>query len=161
MRPNIKLIADIQNWLAQKVDTSVISNDFPMTANRTDKVVTESAALQGDIATRRKAWVSGALKNDSFIYSSKASTSGGTAVFYLTNDGTASGSAVFTNVYPDTIAIITYGALGNFQPSGPVVSGDNKSITASISQITNILGIATINSVAANGVDCRLYVMGD
>lgn len=152
----MKLISQIQ----AKLDKTSVSNDFPMSADTT-MVVTEAVALQGDLTVRRKAYVSGVLKNDCFIYSSKASTSAGSAVFYLTDDGTASGNAVFANVYPDTIAIVTYGALGNFQPSNPVISGDNKSITVSISQITNILGIATINTVAANGIDCRLYVMGD
>lgn len=152
----MKLISQIQ----AKLDKSSVSNSYPMTADST-LVVSESVALQGDLATRRKAWVSGALKDDSFIYSAKASTSSGVATFYLTDDGTSTGNAVFTNVYADSIAIVTYGALGNFQPSTPVVSGDNKSITVNISQITNILGIATINSVAANGVDCRLYVIGD
>lgn len=153
-----RIIEGVQD---SKLDKSQLSNDFPMTGNRTNKVVTESVAYQGDLATRRKAYVSGVLKNDCFIYSSKAVTSAGSAIFYLTDDGLSSGNAVFTNVYADTIAIVTYGALGNFQPSSPVISGDNKSITASISQIINVLGIATINSVAANGIDCRLYVMGD
>lgn len=138
-----------------------ISDVFPMSTLQHGRAVTEAVAYAGDAATRRKAYVSGVLKDDSFIYSSKASTVSGVATFYITSDGTSSGSAVFANVYADSIAIVPYGTSGNYQPSGPVVAGDNKSITVNISQATNVLGILTFNSTAANGVDCRLYVMGD
>lgn len=149
-----------------------ISDITDMSTGRHDRGITERVAYQGDLATynaatayvdgkARKAYVSGVLKNGAFIYSTKATTASGTVIFYITDDGTANGSAVFSNVYADTIAITTYGALGNFQPSTPAVSNDKKSITANISQITNVLGVATINTLAANGVDCRLYIMGD
>lgn len=143
------------------IPISAMSNDTPMSADRTDKVVTEHAAYQSDLLTRRKAWVSGVLKNDAFIYSSKASTVSGSATFYITSDGTSGGSAVFSNVYADTVAVIPYGTSGSYQPSNVVVSGDKKSITVDVSQATNVLGLLTFNSTAANGIDCRLYVMGD
>lgn len=148
--------------LINGIPTSAMSNDFPMTADRTDKVVTEHVALQGDEATRRKAWVSGVLKNDSFIYSSKASTAGGAGLvtFYITDDGTSSGNAVFTNVYADSISVGGYGTGGQYQASGLTVSGDKKSVTATISQLVPIL-VVTFSASAANGIECRLYVMGD
>lgn len=140
-----------------------ISDIFPMVGARHDRGVTEAVAYAGDLATRRKAWVSGVLKSDSFIYSSKASTAGGSGgvTFYITDDGTSSGNAVFTNVYADSIAVTIYGNSGNYQPYSPAVAGDKKSVTVTISQLTSILGILTFNSSAANGIDCRLYVMGD
>lgn len=144
------------------IPISAMSNDSPMTLDRTDKVVTEHAALQGDLLTRRKAWVSGVLKNDCFIYSSKASTAGGSGLvtFYITDDGTSSGNAVFTNVYADSISVGGYGTGGQYQASGLTVAGDNKSITATISQLVPIL-VVTFSATAANGIECRLYVMGD
>lgn len=140
-----------------------ISDIFPMTSGRHDRGVTEAVALAGDLATQRKNYVSGILKDDSFLYVTKASTAGGSGnvTFYITSDGTSSGTAVFSNVYADSVLIVPYGSSGNYQAFNPSVSGDKKSITASISQATNVLGVLTYNSSAANGIDCRLYVMGD
>ena len=146
-----------------KIPMTAMSNDVPMSADRSNVVVTEHAAYQSDLLTRRKNYVSGALKNDSFLYCSKAVTAGGAGgvTFYITSDGTSGGSAVFNNVYADTIAVCVYGASGNYQAYSPAVAGDKKSVTCTISQLTSILGILTFNSAAANGLDCRLYVMGD
>lgn len=148
---------------SDKIPNSAMSNDFPMTADRQDKVVTEHVAYTGDLATRRKNYVSGSLKNESFLYASKSSTAGGagSVTFYITDDGTSGGNAVFTNVYADSVLIVPYGSSGNYQAFNPSVSGDKKSITATVSQATNVLGLLTFNAAAANGIDCRLYVLGD
>lgn len=140
-----------------------ISDIFPMTSARHDRGVTEAVAYAGDIATRRKNWVSGSLKSDSFVYASKASVAGGAGVvtFYITDDGTSSGSAVFSNVYADSILVVPFGSGGQYQAYTPTVAGDKKSITATVAQATNVLGILTFNATAANGIDCRLYVIGD
>lgn len=138
-----------------------ISDTFPMTSARHDRGVTEAVAYAGDVATRRKAYVSGVLKNDSFIYSAKATTSSGVATFYITDDGTSSGSAIFTNVYADSISVVAYGSAANYQPYSPTVAGDKKSITVNLNQATSVLLGAIQLVTAANGVDCRLYVMGD
>lgn len=144
------------------IPSSAMSNDTPMTADRTTKIVTEYAAYQSDLLTRRKNWVSGALKNDSFIYASKASVAGGSGLvtFYITDDGTSSGNAVFTNVYSDTIAVSGYGSGGQYQASGLTVAGDKKSITATMSQLVPLV-VVTFSAAAANGIECRMYVMGD
>lgn len=138
-----------------------ISDTFPM-GNSHGRAVTEAVAVAGDLATRRKAWVTGVLKNDCFIYSSKAVTAGGSGLvtFYITDDGTSSGNAVFTNVYADSISIGGYGTGGQYQASGLAVAGDKKSITATISQLVPVL-VVTFSAAAANGIECRLYVMGD
>lgn len=139
-----------------------ISDIFPMTSSRHDRGVTEAVALAGDTATRRKSYVSGVLKNDSYLYVSKATTiSGGGITFYITSDGTSGGTVVFNNVYSDSIAINVYGSAGNYQAYSPTVSGDLKSITATISQLTTVLGLLTFSTTATSGIDCRLYVMGD
>lgn len=143
-----------------------ISDNPAMSGTQHGRGVTEAVAYAGDLATynstRRKAYVSGVLKQDSFIYASKAVTvSGGGITFYITSDGTSGGVAVFNNVYADSIAINVYGSAGNYQAYSPTVSGDKKSITATISQLTSVIGILTFNSSAASGIDCRLYVMGD
>lgn len=132
-------------------------DDTTMAANSGVRIPTQRAAK----AQGRKSYQTGVLKSGSFIYSTKASTISGVATFYITDDGTATGNAVFINVYADSIAVVPYGTAGNYQPSTPVVVAGNKSITVNISQATNVLGLLTFNSTAANGIDCRLYVMGD
>lgn len=140
-----------------------ISDIFPMTSARHDRGVTEAVAYAGDVATRRKNWISGSLKSDSFVYASKASVAGGAGIvtFYITDDGTSTGNVVFTNVYADSILVVPFGSAGQYQAYSPTLAGDKKSITATIAQATNVLGILTFNATAANGIDCRLYVIGD
>jgi len=137
-----------------------ISNTFPM-SYRTDRGVTESVAKQGDALNKRKAWVSGLLKENSFVYYASALTVSGNITFYITDDGTASGNAVFTNVYQDSITISPYGSSAVYQISAPTISSDKKSITATVNQVTSVvLGLIQITS-AANGVTCNLLVLGD
>lgn len=143
-----------------KIDKTMISDVFPMSFD-SNKIVTENVAKQGDQKNKRKAWVSGVQKDDSYVYVAKATSTSGSATFYITNNGTSSGSAVFNNVYSDSIAVIVYGGSGNYQTYAPTVSDDKKSVTVSISQTTTILGVLTFNGTAAAGLDCRLYVMGD
>lgn len=143
-----------------------ISDNPTMSGTQHSRGVTEAVAYAGDLATynltRRKSYVSGVLKPDSFIYASKAVTAGGSGLvtFWITDDGTSGGNAVFTNVYADSMSVGGYGASGQYQASGLTVAGDRKSITATISQITTVL-VLTFNASAANGIECRLYVMGD
>lgn len=134
--------------------------DVQMTANSNTRVATQKAMKAMIVANRRTAWVSGAERPGSFVYCAKATTSSGSATFYLTDDGTSAGNAVFSTIYADSIAAIPYGANGNYQVSNPTVSGDRKSVTVNVSQITTVLGILTFNTTAGNGIDCRLYVMG-
>lgn len=144
-----------------------ISDLTDMSTARHDRGITERVAYAGDTATynaaKLKIYVTGALKTGSTIYSSKASTAGGSGnvTFYVTSDGTSSGTAIFNNIYADSIIVVAYGSSGSYQPYNVTVAGDKKSISATISQITNVLSIATISSAAANGIDCRLYAMGD
>lgn len=139
-----------------------MSDNPDMSADRHTMPVSEHAIYTTDMAIRRKNWVSGALKNDSFIYNSKSVTAGGAGLvtFWITDDGTSGGNAVFANVYADSAAINGYGAGGQYQASGVTVAGDKKSVTATMSSLVPIL-VVTFSSTAANGIECRLYVMGD
>lgn len=136
-----------------------------MSVNRHNKGISEHAAYTADSAVyalaQRKAWVSGVLKPDSFVYYSKASTASGIVTFYLTNDGTSSGTAVFNNIYADTITVTPYGSSAVYQVSSPVISGDKKSISITVNQVTSVvLGLIQITS-AANSIPCNLLVLGD
>lgn len=146
-----------------------ISDVTDMSTGRHDRGITERVAYQGDLATynaavaiaQRKAWVSGVLKPNSFIYYSKSTTSNGNVVFYLTDDGTSNGNPVFNNVYADSVTISPYGASAIYQISGIVVSNDKKSITATVNQVNSVvLGLVQIVS-SANSIQCNLLVLGD
>lgn len=141
--------------------TNITLSDSTPMADDTTVGVTSRAAHEGDLLTRRKAWVSGTLKNDSFVYYSTSTTNSGTVTFYITDNGLASGNAVFSNVYADSITISPYGTTAVYQISAPTVSGDKKSITATVNQITSVvLGLIQITAVA-NLVPCNLLVLGD
>lgn len=146
-----------------------ISDNPAMSSSQHGRGVTESVVTQGDIATydaatayaQRKAWVSGVLKPNSFIYYSKATTVSGNVTFYITDDGTATGNAVFTSVYADSVTISPYGSSAVYQISAPTVASDKKSITATVNQVTSVvLGLIQISSVA-NGVQVNMLVLGD
>lgn len=146
-----------------------ISDNPAMSTSQHGRGVTESVVTQGDLATynaaiayaQRKAWVTGVLKPNSFVYYSKATTASGTATFYITDDGTATGNAIYNNVYADTITVTPYGTAALYQMSSPTVSTDKKSITITVSQVTSVLLGLIQSTTAANGVDCRLLVLGD
>lgn len=146
-----------------------ISDNPAMSSTQHGRGVTESVVAQGDLATytaaiayaQRKAWVTGVLKPNTFVYYSKATTVSGNVTFYITDDGTATGNAVFTNVYADSTTISPYGSSAVYQISAPTVASDKKSITATVNQVTSVvLGLIQISS-AANGVQVNMLVLGD
>lgn len=138
-----------------------LSDNPNMSADRHDIGVTEHAAYGADSTINRKAWVSGILNIGAFPYLSKTTTSSGSATFWLTDTGDSSGSAVFSNIYADSIAVVVYGNAANYQPYNPVVAGDKKSVTINVNQTTSVLlGLLQLVS-ASNGVDVRLLVVGD
>lgn len=146
------------------VSMASVANDVPM-VDDAGTVVTAHAAYTADVGilalARRKAWVKGVLKQDSFVYFSSAVTASGTITFYITSDGTSSGTAVFTNVYVDSITVSPYGASAIYQVSNIVVAGDKKSITATVNQVTSVLvGLLQVTG-ASNGIACNMLVLGD
>ncbi len=158
--------AALNSYYYQNTQAGVLVSDNPdMSARRHNMAISEYAVGTKDEAiynaTRRKNYVSGVLKNDSFLYTSKATSVSGSVTFYITDTGNSSGNPVFANVYNDSVAVIVYGASGNYQTSNPVVSADKKSVTVALSQISTVLGLLTFNGTAAGGLDFRLYVMGD
>lgn len=142
-----------------------LADNPDMSSDRHNMGISEHAAHTADTnvynANRPKAWVSGSLKNGAFSYLSKATTVNGTATFWLTTDGTSAGSAVFNNIFADSIAVVVYGSAANYQPFNPVVASDKKSVTIQVNQTTSVLlGVLQLVS-AANGTDVRLLVIGD
>lgn len=148
------------------VQSGILTVDNPdMSSNRHDKGITEHAAYTADsavlAAAQRKAWVTGVLKPNSFVYYAKANTISGTVTFYLTDNGLSTGNAVFSDVYADSITISPYGTSAVYQISAPTVAGDLKSVSATVNQVTSVvLGLIQITGASA-GVQCNLLVLGD
>lgn len=88
-----------------------------------------------------------------------ANVAGGIATFYLTDNGQVSGNALFKSVivpvFPTSNVTDQNLIIGNF-----VVSGDKKTITATVNKAgTIILGLIQIIS-AADGIPISLLVFG-
>lgn len=129
------------------------------------KVPSVHLSLQSDDAVlataRRKAWVNGVLKNDSFIYFVQATTVSGVVTFPITDDGTATGNAVYANVHTPTVTITPYGNGAVYQVFNIAVAGNKKTITASVNQVTSVLVGLLQSTTAANGITCTMLVLGD
>lgn len=151
---------------SDKVPLAAMSNDFPMSADRSNKVVTEHVAYTADLALqtyiddRTKFFVDGVQKQARIHYFKSATVSGGNAVFYVTDDGTSGGAAVFTNVFTQSIACSGTSTTTSYFFGTPTISGDKKSITIPVNQLLNVLGIVTLQ-VGANGAVINLSVFGD
>lgn len=116
---------------------------------------------QTTVAGIPRVWVNGVHKSSVWEYYSSAAVSSGNVVFNLTDDGTSSGSAVFTNVYLESLNLIIYSATIQYQFSNPTVSANKKTLTVTVGAIgTVILGIVQFIA-AANGITVYAQVKGD
>jgi hypothetical protein len=106
------------------------------------------------------AWVQGVMKTSTLIFSSMATTNSGNVTFWLTDNGTSTGNAVFSEIYPSSVTVSTYGPNAQYQTFSPVISADRKSITVQVNQVTAVLLGLLQFTAAANGVDVRLLVLG-
>jgi len=105
--------------------------------------------------------VNSVLKSNCKEYHTSGTVSGGTVTFYLTDDGTSGGTAIFTNIYKDSAKFWVDDALIQYQFGNYTVSGDNKSITVTINKLgTVLLGIIQFVS-SADGFTVYLSIKGD
>lgn len=105
-----------------------------------------------------KIYLAGVKKNQPKMAVCTGTVSSGTVTFNLTDDNTSSGNALFTNVYLDSVQAEAYGTQVFF--GSPTLVGNKKTISFPASQITSVLGILGIQT-AANGISCRLMILGD
>lgn len=114
-----------------------------------------------DISHVTKLYKSGVLKTLPKVYITSAVISGGSVVFYLTDDGTSNGIPVFNNVYKESLNWWIDDASNQYQLGGYTLSGDNKSITLNVNKLGSVLlGILQFIT-GANGVTVNLTVWGD
>lgn len=111
-------------------------------------------------AVARKAIVNGSIVNGVTPYLCKTTVNAGSATLWLTDNGTSTGNAVFSSIFPEGIAINAYGTGNNYQVYNVTVSADKKSITCNVNQMAGaILGLVNVTS-AANGIDVRGIILG-
>lgn len=107
-----------------------------------------------------KSVVGNIAKDKTFRAIKNATVSGGTAIFYLTEDGTSAGNALFSEVFADSIQLIVNDATSSYQ-FGWSLSADNKTLTVTANKLTtaNIL-TGVLGQGQANGAVVRLTVDG-
>lgn len=148
------------NEPSNAVTKDMLDTDPLFTANSDNKLATQKAVDTSIKQNRRKAYVNGAMVNGIIPYLTKATTSAGAATLWLTDDGTSTGNAVFTNIYPEGIVINAYGTGNNYQVYNVVVSPDLKKVTCNVNQMAGaILGLVNVTT-AANGIDVRGIILG-
>lgn len=91
----------------------------------------------------------------------------GVATFYLTDDGTAGGKAIFRNVYKPSTNFWVDDANAPYMFGGWALSGDKKTLTINVKQSAGIvialLGLTLLGvpTNAANGTEVNLSIWGD
>lgn len=143
-----------------KMGNNMLDTDGTLTAN-SDTVITSQKAVKTYIDSKAKMWVSGVQKSKWIFYVSSATTSSGNITVYITDNGTAGGNAVFTNIYEDSIFFTSPNSSVIYTYSNVTVSGDKKSVTASVSQVNSVLLGLLSFVTASNGTNVQLTVIGD
>lgn len=121
------------------------------------------------IGSRVNAYRSGQPAVIPKFYSQNATTTSGVATFYLTDDFTSSGNALFTTVYKDTAQFWVEDTANAHFFGGYTLSGDNKTLTITSKTRTftgvTVLGVDVLGSTAitnsSNGTVVRLAIWGD
>lgn len=156
---------------SNKIDVSVLSNDYPMSAGRTDKVVSEHVAYTADLAVLAAATAMGSkvydndtLKTGPFIrWYKTVTTLSGSATYYPTADGTSTGTALFAEIFSNSVQTQTQDGTSVYAPGTVTVAGNLKSVAVAYTKqvfsgivllSTNLLGSVT-NSAIPDGVSIR------
>ena len=105
------------------------------------------------------AYVSGVKKYHTFDFLSSASVSSGVAAFNLTDDGTSSGNAVFSEVFSDSPRFLIDDNNDVWSYSGVTVSGDKKTLFVTVRRLALSLGVLVWNN-APDGTVVQLTVKG-
>ena len=101
----------------------------------------------------------GVKKSDPNIVVQSATVADGVASFNLTDDGTPTGNAVFSDVFEDSAHFLIDDANDLYNFSGITVSGDKKTLSVVVRRALLSLG-AIIYGNAVDGTVVRMQVMG-
>lgn len=153
-------------WNAINLDfvaTSVMDTDVSLVANTDAKISTQRAVkayVDAVNTNMTQLYKSGVLKTPVRMYTGSATVSSGNAIFYLTDDGTSGGNAIFNNVYQESFNWTINDATNSFQVGSYTLAGNKKSITVAVNRIGLSLGLIIFTS-AANGTTVYFTVWGD
>lgn len=151
-------------------DASYAATITTALGNKVDKVVGKglstndyTTAEQTKLAglTSPKAYEGITLRANAFPIFAHATVASGIAVFYLTADGTSTGTALFPNgIIQDSINLFVSDATASYQ-MGAALTNSNKTLTVTTNKLTtaNIL-TGLLGQAAANGAVVKLQVWG-
>lgn len=107
-----------------------------------------------------KAVVGTTVKTSVFRTYKSVTVASGTAIFYLTDDGTSTGNALYTEVFTDSVQVIVSDATASYQMSW-AFTNSNKTLTVTTNKLTtaNIL-TGLLGQAQANGAVVKLVVEG-
>lgn len=92
---------------------------------------------------------------------SATSNASGKVVFTMTDDGTASGNPIFSNVLMETLTYCDFQPGRIIKCTNPVVSGDKKTMTMDVKQNGSLLSLGLVPfEQAAAGVAINVRVQG-
>lgn len=100
-------------------------------------------------------------RNNLIFYTNSVSASSGTAVFYLTTDGTSTGNSIFPNgIIQNSINLFVSDASSSYQMSY-ALTNSNKTLTVTANKYTtaNLLS-GILGQTSANSISVRLQVWG-
>jgi len=106
-------------------------------------------------------WINGVEKSNCKEYHTRATVSGGTATFYLTDNGLSSGNAIFTNIYKDSAKFWVDNKTDQHQFGDYAVAGNLKSISVSVNRLGSVL-LSIIQFISgSDGTVVYLSIKGD
>lgn len=154
---------------SDKIPISALSTDADLSADSDGIVPSQKAVATYVNGRMRKTYINGSLKTGLLDWTDSVTASGGQAVFYITSDRTSAGTAMATELFPDSIQVNYIDSSGVYSTGTPVIAASKKSITVpitkqSFSGVTvlgiNVLGTASNISIP-DGVTVKMQVIGN
>lgn len=156
------------NQPSNALTQDMLDSNSTLAPDSDQMIATQKAVKTYVDGIRRKTYINGSLKDHILDWTDSVTTSSGQAVFYVTSDRTNSGSAMATDLYPDSIQVNYIDPTGVYATGIPVISSDKKSITIPITKQSftgvTVLGINVLGSASQaaipNGVVVKMQVIG-
>lgn len=134
-----------------------------------DYTSTEKSKLGGIAAgatVNTKLYNGHTLVTGAFPIVKKATVSGGNFVVHLTSDGTSGGTALFANVYLDSLQLSAIDGVAPHMYGTPVLSNSNKTLTVPVTKsagvYVSLLSLTLLGAAAAaNGTEVRALIYGN
>lgn len=139
--------------------------DNSLTASTT--IAPSKTAVAAGLALRPTVYLGSTVKTGVKMLAGQVITTGGVATYYLTDTGGAGGSALFANVYGETLDFEVNDSVNSYRYSWSL-SGDRKTLTVTVTRSapTGLIALLGLNLTSApvptpNGTAVRMTVWGD